>query len=219
MLPEPGDGRLQLVRPKTSAAAKLTYRVLGSTFHDGSRTTVADLLYAYMFAYRWGVRREGDEGHYASSTPQRRPCAGHLPDLRVADADIASKTFRIGDVSFVRELVVVDVYVTIAPEDPDQNALAAPPWSTLPWHLVALMEEAVSRGSAAFSQGEALRRNIEWLDLVRSDELKRKLVPLVEAFERDAYRPAETFSVTPTFCDVSRHTLMLVGLTRNIRSV
>ena len=28
-----------------------------------------------------------------------------------------------------------------------------------------------------------MRRNIEWLDLVRSDELKRKLVPLVEAFE------------------------------------
>jgi hypothetical protein len=85
------------------------------------------------------------------------------------------------------------------------------------------MEEAVSRDWAAFSQGEALRRNIEWLDLVRSDELKRKLAPLVEAFERDAYRPAssieETFSAAPTFCDVSRHRLMLVGLKRNIRSV
>jgi hypothetical protein len=154
MLPEPRDGRLQLVRPKTSAAAKLTYRVLGSAFHDGSRTTVADLLYAHMFAYRWGVHREGDEGHYdpvvdAATAPLRRALAG----LRVADADIASKTFRIGDVSFVRELLVVDVYVTIAPEDPDQDALAAPPWSTLPSHLVALMEEAVSRGWAAFSQG------------------------------------------------------------------
>jgi hypothetical protein len=85
------------------------------------------------------------------------------------------------------------------------------------------MEEAVSRDWAAFSQGEALRRNIEWLDLVRSDELKRKLVPLVEAFERDAYRPAssieETFSAAPTFCDVSRHALMLVDLTKPIRSV
>jgi hypothetical protein len=190
VLPEPADGRLQLVGPKTSAAAKLTYRVLGSAFHDGSRTTVADLLYAYMFAYRWGVRREGDEGHYdpvidAATAPLR----GALAGLRVVGTDIASKTFRVGDVSFVRELLVVDVYVTIAPENPDQDALAAPPWSTLPWHLVVLMEEAVSRGWAAFSQEEALRRNVEWLDLVRSDELKRKLVSLVEAFERDAYRP------------------------------
>jgi hypothetical protein len=196
VLPEPGDGRLQPIGPNTSAAAKLTYRVLGSAFHDGSRTTAADLLYAYMFAYRWGVRREGGEGHYdpvvdAATAPLRRALAG----LRVADADITSKTFRIGDVSFVRELLVVDVYVTIAPGNPDEDALAAPPWSTLPWHLVALMEEAVSRGWAAFSQEEALRRNVEWLDLVRSDELKRKLVSLVEAFERDAYRPASLRSL------------------------
>jgi hypothetical protein len=196
VLPEPGDGRLQPVGPEASAAAKLTYRVLGSAFHDGSRTTFADLLYAYMFAYRWGVRREGDEVHYdpvvdAATAPLRQSLAG----LRVVGADTASKTFRIGDVSFVRELLLVDVYVTIAPENPDRDALAAPPWSTLPWHLVALMEEAVGRGWAAFSQGEAVRRNIEWLDLVRSDELKRKLVPLVEAFERDAYRPTSLRSL------------------------
>jgi hypothetical protein len=196
VLPEPGDGRLQLVGPEISAAAKLTYRMLGSAFHDGSRTTVADLLYAYMFAYRWGVRRNGDEGHYdpvvdAATAPLRRALVG----LRVADTDITSKSFRVGDVSFVRELLVVDVYLTIAPENSDQDALAASPWSTLPWHLVALMEEAVSHGWAAFSQAEALRRNVEWLDLVRSDELKRKLVALVEAFERDAYRPASLRSL------------------------
>src|SRR5262249_47923714 len=39
------------------------------------------------------------------------------------------------------------------------------------------------------SQQEALRRNIEWLDLVRFEPLKRKLVPLAESFERDAVRP------------------------------
>jgi hypothetical protein len=85
----------------------------------------------------------GDGGHYdpvvdAATAPLRWALAG----LKVADADIASKTFRIGNVRFVRELLVVDVHVTIAPEDPDQDALAAPPWSTLPWHLVALVEEA-----------------------------------------------------------------------------
>jgi hypothetical protein len=191
VLPEPGNGRLQPLGPERSAEAKMTYRVLGSSFHDGSRTTASDLLYAYMFAYRWGDRGGGDEAHYdpaidAATALMRRSLAG----LRVAGVDTTSKTFRVGDVSFVRELLAVDVYLTVAPDYWDPDAVAAPPWSTLPWHLLVLMEEAVSRGWAAFSQQEAQRRNVEWLDLVRSDQLKRKLVPLVEAFARDAYRPA-----------------------------
>jgi hypothetical protein len=50
LLPEPGTCRLQSVGPGRSARLNLTYRVLGSAFHDGTRTTAADLLYAYMFA-------------------------------------------------------------------------------------------------------------------------------------------------------------------------
>jgi hypothetical protein len=52
-----------------------------------------------------------------------------------------------------------------------------------------LMEEAVGRGWVAFSQAEAARRGIEWLDLVRSDETNRKLASLAAGFERDGYRP------------------------------
>src|SRR5262249_31259757 len=54
---------------------------------------------------------------------------------------------------------------------------------------LALMEEAVSRGWAAFSQEEATRRGIPWLDLARSKELNAKLAALVEGFEREGYRP------------------------------
>src|SRR5262249_51109477 len=49
--PEPGTGRLQAVGPDKFAKAKLTYRVLGSAFHDGTKTDIVDILYAYMFAY------------------------------------------------------------------------------------------------------------------------------------------------------------------------
>jgi hypothetical protein len=51
------------------------------------------------------------------------------------------------------------------------------------------MEEAVARGWAAFSQSEAARRGVPWLDLVRSGELKQKLVALIETFARDGHRP------------------------------
>jgi hypothetical protein len=51
------------------------------------------------------------------------------------------------------------------------------------------MEEAVNRGWGAFSQQEAHRRGIPWLDLVRSEEMNRRLAALVDNFARDGYRP------------------------------
>jgi hypothetical protein len=61
--------------------------------------------------------------------------------------------------------------------------------------LIVLMEEAVGRGWAAFSKGEAERRGVEWLDLVRSKQLNVRLASLVELFEREAYRPATLASL------------------------
>jgi hypothetical protein len=190
VLPEPGSGVLNAVGPDKTAKVKLTYRVLGSAFHDGTKTTVADLLYAYMFAYRWGVRTEGSEARYdasvdAATVPLRRQLTG----LRAVGSDSVSRSFRVGDVNFVRELFTIDVYVTVAPEDPERDGLIAPPWSTLPWHLIVLMEEAVDRGWAAFSQAEAARRGVEWLDLVRSEHMNRRMASLVETFEREGHRP------------------------------
>jgi hypothetical protein len=51
------------------------------------------------------------------------------------------------------------------------------------------MEEAVGRGHAAFSQEEAARRGVAWLDLVRDPKLAAVLRELVAQFERDGYRP------------------------------
>jgi hypothetical protein len=189
LLPEPGTGRLQPVGPGRSARSKLTYRVLGSAFHDGTRTTFADLLYAYMFAYRWAVRGDVEAQFDPAVAAATAPLRQRLAAVRVSGVDTASKSFRIGDVNFIRELFAIDVYADMPPEDPEQDAVFAPPWSTLPWHLMVLMEEAVGRGWAAFSQAEAARRGVEWLDLVRSDEIKTRLAALVDQFERKAFRP------------------------------
>jgi hypothetical protein len=108
--------------------------------------------------------------------------------VRATEVD-TGKSFLVGDVSFVREVFTVEVYLAIAPSDPEGNAVVAPPWSTLPWHLVAMMEEAVARGWAAFSQAEAERRGVPWLDLVRSAQINAQLAALVAEFERQAFRP------------------------------
>jgi hypothetical protein len=190
VLPQPGSGRLATVGAGKTAKQKLTYRVLGSAFHDGTRMNAADLLYSYMFAYRWGA---GSEEHDARSdaliAAATATMRAQLLGVRVVGSDTTSKSLRFGDFEYTRELFVIEVYTSVAPLDPEQDAVVAPPWSTLPWHVLTLMEEAVVRGWAEFSQDEARRRGVEWLDLVRSQDMNRRLAALVETFERDGYRP------------------------------
>jgi hypothetical protein len=187
VLPEAGSGRLQPVGAGPIARQKLTYRVLASAFHDGIRMTAADLLYSYAFAYRWGAGESADPLVAAASAAMRARLLG----VRVLGTDNASKSFRFGDFEVTRELIVVEVYSSAPPIDPEQDAVVAPPWSTLPWHLLVLMEEAVARGWAAFSQAEADRRGIEWLDLVRSPQLGKRMAALVDEFARTGYRPQQ----------------------------
>jgi hypothetical protein len=189
VLLHPKTGRLQAVGAGRIARQKLTYRVLGSAFHDGTRMSAADLLYSYMLAYRWsGADGAHSDALIAAASAVMRE---RLLGVRVVGTDTASKSFRFGDFEYIRELLVVEVYTSVAPLDPEQDAIVAPPWSTVPWHLLVLMEEAVVRGWAAFSEVEARRRGVEWLDLVRSQDMNRRLAALVHTFERDGYRPNE----------------------------
>jgi hypothetical protein len=84
---------------------------------------------------------------------------------------------------------VIEVYVNSGSPDPLQVAATAPPWSSLPWHLIVLMEEAVQRGFAAFSHAAARRHGVAWLDLARDLRVKDRLVALLDDFEARGYRP------------------------------
>jgi len=186
LIPEAGTGRLETVGPSKQARLKLTYRMLGGAFHDGTKMEAADLLYAYMFAWRWSGPGEAyDPAIAAATAPLRQALAG----VRLGGTDTTAKSFRVGDFKVTRELFIVDVYLAVPSEDPEQDAAVAPPWSTVPWHVLALMEQAVERGWAAFSAGEAQRRGIEWLDLVRSPTLNARLLRLVEEFAATGWRP------------------------------
>ena len=61
LVPELGTGKLREVGGGKTARAKLTYRVLSSAYHDGSRMTAADALYGLAFAFRWGAGRGREE--------------------------------------------------------------------------------------------------------------------------------------------------------------
>ena len=85
--------------------------------------------------------------------------------------DTTSKSFRFGDFEYVRELLVVEVYTSAAPLDAEQDAIVAPPWSTVPWHLLVLMEEAVDARLGGIL-GEP-RRAVAGVRVARSRALAR----------------------------------------------
>ncbi len=190
LIPQAGSGGLREVGAGKVADVKLTYRALLSTFHDGTRMSVADVLYPYVVAYRWGVPSSVASPHYDSYIDRATTLIRqHLVGLRVVGLDKTSKSIRFGDLSLERDQLIVEVYADAVPANTEQAAVIAPPWSSVPWQVMALMEESVTRGWAAFSQAEARQRQIPWLDLVRDERLQQQLLSLVEQFERDGYRP------------------------------
>ncbi|NIR45278.1 MAG: hypothetical protein GWO39_13250, partial [Gammaproteobacteria bacterium] len=188
--PQPGTGALRRVPEGAVASVKLTYQVSASPFLDGSDTKIADLLYAFVQAYRWGAKSGPDdrayEPHVAAAVAEMGDRLVGIRTLRVEKS-----INRIApDVQIVQDRPVLEVYLDDTPGDVQQVAALAAPWSTVPWHLMALMEEAVLRGYAAFSRAEAERRGVPWLDLVRDEALHERLRDLIDEFEKAGYRPA-----------------------------
>ncbi len=188
LVPEPGTGLLRTVGPGKTATSKITYRVRMSAFHDGTRMTTADVLYPFVFAFRWGVRSPQDARAFDPSVEgatelMRKTLAG----LRVVRIEQEVKS--LADVQLVWQIPVIEVYLNSASADVQRLAQIAPPWSTLPWHLLVLMEEGVKRGVAAFSQEEAKRRGVKSLDLVRDRQVHARLASLTDEFERVGYLP------------------------------
>lgn len=187
--PQPGTGMLQPVEARTFSSAKVVYEVLTSPFEDGTEMDVADLIYPFVFAYRWGSKADSADNIYEPRLASAFAAIQEkLAGLKVVRVETSTHTIAEG-MTVIQKAPVVEVYLRNAPGDDRQVAALAPPWSTVPWHLLALMEEAVIRGYAAFSEEEASKRNVPWLDLVRDQVLKVKLQELIVLFERESFRP------------------------------
>ena len=156
-----GDGRLQPSGPDRAPRLKLTYKVLGSAFHDQTKTTVADLLYAYMFAYRWGVRGAGERRTYdpsidAATAPLRRHlvavCARRHRHRPPSPSGSAMST------SYASSSPSRSIW-TIAADDAEVERGGGAALEHAAWHVIALMEEAVTAaGRHSRRRGGAARR-------------------------------------------------------------
>jgi hypothetical protein len=190
LLPELGTGLPRSAGPGKTAKLRLRYSLVSSPFHDGSAPSVADVVYPYLFAFRWGsaarVGRDAFDPGIADATAQMREW---LAGFKVIETQTRKRDYG-GDMTFSYRVPVIDVYLHHRSDDPWRAGAAAPPWCTLPWEVMVLMEEAVTRGIGAFSEAEAQRRGIPWLDLARDKKVGEQLAALVETFRGDGYRPA-----------------------------
>jgi hypothetical protein len=180
----PIAGELRPVGPGASARQKIVYRVLLSNLHDGQRMSVADIMYPYAFATRWGVsgaRTYDPEVERATAALRQA-----LVAVRVVRVD--TEVRLVDDQQLLYQVPLVEVYLRTA-IDPRYAAAVAPPWSPVPWPVLALMEQAVGRGMGAFSQREARRRHVPWLDLVRDRKTGAALAALATGFERRGWVP------------------------------
>jgi hypothetical protein len=188
LMPQIRSGKLAPVGAGRGAVAKLTYKLAASAFQDGTEMDPADLLYPYALAFRWS---EGEangptfDPEIAAATALLRARLAGVRIVRVEE-----RSLQLADLTFNYRSPVADVYLNSLASDPDENALVTPPWSSVPWHVLALMEAAVERGLGAFSQSEAKRRGVPWLDLVRDKAQLDKLSSLIAEFARSGYRPA-----------------------------
>src|SRR5262249_15126172 len=133
----------------------------------------ADLVYPYAFAARWSAaERRGAGGYDPEVDRATAPGRQALLGLKVMRLD--KETKDLGDLKLVLDVPQVDVW--LRPGLPEgAAAVVAPPWSTLPWTVLALMDEAVTSGLGAFSEAEARRRGVPWLDLARDPRTRDAL--------------------------------------------
>jgi hypothetical protein len=147
----PEDALFSAGRDKT-ATTRIVYRVRNSAFHDGTSMSFADLVYAYAFA-----------------NPEQ------LRGVRLLRVE--TETLAFGEDKLSYEVPVIEVYLDGA--SGGDAATVAPPWTTLPWHLLALFEEGARRGYFMLSK----------FDPVRDAALVRKLAELARELEERAYVP------------------------------
>ncbi|HEX3177590.1 MAG TPA: hypothetical protein VHZ49_12995 [Methylomirabilota bacterium] len=166
------------------ARTKVVYRVLLSKAHDGQPLTVADIVYPYAFVARWGSEggRDHDPEIERASALVRRTVAA----VRVAG--VTKEVKELGDLQLMYDVPEVEVYLQPALEARIATAIA-PPWSPVPWPVMALMEQAVARGVAAFSERQAQRRGVPWLDLARDARQRSALSAIAAELERTAFVP------------------------------
>ena len=137
------------VGPGIFAVSKATFDLKFGEWHHGQKMDMNDIIYSTYFLLEWGSEKdENDKTFDSDYSPQAAQTAKTLVGIKPIDED------------------TIEVYTNYWHFDEGEIASWTSPWSSMPWEIMAAMEQLVVDGKISFSRSESISKNVNWLSLI-----------------------------------------------------
>jgi len=130
-----------------------------------------DILYSVYFLTEWGSEKtENDKTYDSDFSPQASQVENTLKGIRIIDEN------------------TIEVYTDFWHFDEGEIASWGSVWSSMPWEVMASMEQIVIDGKSSFSRTESITKNINWLSLIIPNDANQVKMQL-EKFKKTEFVP------------------------------
>ena len=159
------------VGDKVSAKSKITYDLKFNEWHHGPEMNMNDIIYSIYFMSEWGSEKtENDKTYDSDFSPQASQILNTLKGIRIMDEN------------------TIEVYTDFWHFDSGEIASWGSVWSSMPWEIMAAMEQIVVDGKSSFSRTESITKNINWLSLIIPNDANQVKMQL-NTFEENMHVP------------------------------
>ena len=167
----PDSKKWDKVGNEVSAKSKITYDLKFNQWHHGPEMNMNDIIYSVYFLSEWGSERsENDRTYDTDFSPQASQILNTLKGIRVMDEN------------------TIEVYTDFWHFDSGEIASWGSVWSSMPWEIMAAMEQIVIDGKSSFSRTESITKNINWLSLIIPNDANQIKMQL-DYFEENKHIP------------------------------
>ena len=164
---------------EVSAKSKITYYLKFNQWHHGPEMNMNDIIYSVYFLSEWGSERtEKDRTYDADFSPQASQILNTLKGIRVIDEN------------------TIEVYTDFWHFDSGEIASWGSVWSSMPWEIMAAMEQIVVDGKSSFSRTESITKNINWLSLIIPNDANQVKTQLND-FKSNEHMPNALIQFNP----------------------
>ena len=161
------------------AKSKITYDLKFSQWHHKSDMNMNDILYSVYFLSEWGSEKtENDRTYDSDFSPQASQVEKTLKGIKIVNKN------------------TIEVYTDFWHFDEGEIASWGSVWSSMPWEVMASMEQIVIDGKSSFSRTESITKNINWLSLIIPNDANQVKMQL-EKFKDEEFIPNSLIQFNP----------------------
>jgi len=161
------------------AKSKITYDLKFNQWHHGPEMNMNDIIYSVYFLSEWGSERtENDRTYDSDFSPQASQILNTLKGIRIIDSN------------------TIEVYTDFWHFDSGEIASWGSVWSSMPWEIIASMEQIVIDGKSSFSRTESITKNINWFSLIIPNDANQVKMQLND-FKQKEFVPDSLIQFNP----------------------